>query len=116
VRCERVNFWVSDESILRRNAASPETVAGGITVSAFIREKCAVIRVQDHGLGRSPEQLGRIFDRFEQGGSRMGDHGLGLGLWITRQIVEKHSGTIVAESELDKDSVLPSKFRCQLVD
>ena len=81
-----------------------------IIVRAFVHNQYAHIRVQDHGLGISPEELGRIFDRFEQGGSRSGNHGLGLGLWITRRIVEAHGGTILAESELGKGSVFTIKI------
>lgn len=81
-----------------------------ITVSAFIRDQHAVIIVQDRGVGISQEELGQIFDRFVQGGSGSSDHGLGLGLWITRRIVEAHGGTIVADSQLDKGSVFTIKI------
>jgi signal transduction histidine kinase len=65
----------------------------------------SLIRVQDQGVGIPHQELEGILDRYEQGGSRSKDHGWGLGLWITRRIIEAHGGTIVAESELDKGSV-----------
>jgi signal transduction histidine kinase len=54
----------------------------------------AIVRVADQGMGVSPEVRGRLFERFERGapGQRIG--GLGLGLFIARQIVEAHRGEI----------------------
>ncbi|MGE0616345.1 MAG: ATP-binding protein [Bacteriovoracia bacterium] len=60
----------------------------------------AKLQVQDQGPGISPEDQNRIFDRFEQGesGSPAGG-GLGLGLYISRQIVQAHGGDIRVKSK-----------------
>ena len=60
-----------------------------------------VVEVQDTGIGISPENMPRIFNAFEQGErSRTRVFGgLGLGLAISRAIVEMHGGSITAESE-----------------
>jgi PAS domain S-box-containing protein len=50
--------------------------------------------VRDHGIGVAPEDQQRIFDRFERAVSERNFGGLGLGLWITRQIVEAHGGRV----------------------
>lgn len=59
------------------------------------------VEVHDHGFGIEPEKLPRLFDAFEQGGraitKRFG--GLGLGLAISKALVELHNGTIRAHSE-----------------
>lgn len=60
----------------------------------------AVLTVRDHGIGIAPEDRARIFDRFERLVSVRQYAGFGLGLWIVRQIVEGHGGTIAVESEL----------------
>jgi len=59
------------------------------------------IEVRDHGFGIEADKLERLFDAFEQGGraitKRFG--GLGLGLAISKALVELHNGTIRAHSE-----------------
>ncbi len=55
------------------------------------------VEIADTGLGIEPESLPKIFDAFEQGGrTQLG--GLGLGLAISKMLVEAHAGTITGES------------------
>lgn len=55
------------------------------------------IAVTDHGIGIPPEHRGHIFDRFYQAHEGNAAVGLGLGLYISAQIVELHGGRIAAE-------------------
>ncbi|WPB76682.1 MASE1 domain-containing protein [Archangium violaceum] len=55
--------------------------------------------VEDQGIGVSPEALERIFGRFERAVPSREYGGLGLGLFLTRRIVEAHGGTIQATSQ-----------------
>jgi PAS domain S-box-containing protein len=64
----------------------------------------AYLRVSDGGPGIAKENLIRIFDRFERVETVSRTAGLGLGLFIARQIVEAHGGTIRAESVPDTGS------------
>ena len=57
-----------------------------------------VLSVRDAGIGMDPSVLGRIFGRFERGHSGRHHPGLGLGLYITKQIVTALEGTISVES------------------
>jgi signal transduction histidine kinase len=57
------------------------------------------LRVRDNGIGVAPEDQARIFDRFERAVSEHNYGGFGLGLWITRQIVECSGGTILVHSQ-----------------
>jgi signal transduction histidine kinase len=61
----------------------------------------AVIEVTDTGIGISPDFLPHVFDRFAQAHGGINQHygGLGLGLAITRAMVEMHGGQIEARSE-----------------
>lgn len=58
----------------------------------------ARLTVRDQGIGIPPEAQARIFERFERAVPIRHFGGLGLGLWITRQIVEAHGGAIRLES------------------
>jgi PAS domain S-box-containing protein len=71
-----------------------------VTVSGSSGHVSVVVR--DEGIGIRREDHERIFERFERAVSAMHYGGLGLGLYITRQIVELHSGTIRVESEPGK--------------
>ena len=64
----------------------------------------ALLTVRDQGIGIAQENHDRIFQRFERAVSANQVSGLGLGLYIVRQIVEMHGGTIEVESELGKGS------------
>jgi signal transduction histidine kinase len=60
--------------------------------------------VRDHGIGIADDDLQRIFGRFERAVSKWHHGGLGLGLFVARQIVEAHSGTIKVETRRGKGS------------
>jgi PAS domain S-box-containing protein len=59
----------------------------------------ARLTISDRGIGIAPEDIERIFQRYEQAISARAYGGLGLGLYIVRQIVEAHGGTIRVQSE-----------------
>jgi two-component system sensor histidine kinase/response regulator len=71
----------------------------------------AVIKVTDTGTGISVEDQAMLFERFRQGHHRRS--GSGLGLYLSRRIIETHKGTVDLESELGKGSTftvrLPAK-------
>ena len=60
----------------------------------------ARVIVKDQGIGIAREQQPRLFQRFERLVGRDSPKGLGLGLWITRRLVEAMGGSIAVESEL----------------
>jgi PAS domain S-box-containing protein len=60
------------------------------------RQTCAELRVEDNGCGIEPRHLTRIFEPFF---STKGIHGTGLGLWVSKSIVEKHGGSIRVDSQ-----------------
>src|SRR5205823_3489873 len=61
----------------------------------------AVLSVRDRGRGVAPELRGRVFERFRQGFDDRHHGGLGLGLYVSRQIVELHGGSIELEAPPD---------------
>jgi signal transduction histidine kinase len=58
----------------------------------------ASLSVRDAGIGIAPEERTRIFQRFERASSERHYPGLGLGLWIAKQIVDACHGTITVDS------------------
>jgi signal transduction histidine kinase len=60
----------------------------------------AALSVRDQGIGIPQEDQARIFDRFERAVSTRHFGGLGLGLYVSAQIVRAHGGTIGVESKL----------------
>lgn len=97
IRLQQI-FW----NILK-NAAKFTPEQGRITVATSTSGQQFNVYVTDTGLGLTPDELDRIFEPFSQGdhavqsSHRFG--GLGLGLAISRQLVELHHGKIRAESE-----------------
>ena len=71
-----------------------------ITVTLGVDGKAAVFSVIDQGPGIDPGQRERLFERFYRADSAGRYEGFGLGLWITRQIVEAMHGSISVESAL----------------
>ena len=62
------------------------------------------VSVSDNGTGLSEQDCKKLFKRFSQGTSKKRSCSTGLGLYLSRQIVEAHGGTIFVESELNKGS------------
>jgi signal transduction histidine kinase len=81
------------------NAVKYSPGGGEVVVSARRDGGSAVVSVRDEGIGISPEDRAHLFDRFYRGTAENSDiKGLGLGLYVTRRIVEAHGGTIDARS------------------
>ncbi len=70
-----------------------------ITVRVEADTARATLTVRDQGIGISSSDQSRIFERFERAVSKQSYGGLGLGLWITHQIVAAHGGRIRVESD-----------------
>ncbi|WP_062052473.1 ATP-binding protein [Bacillus sp. JCM 19034] len=80
------------------------TESGTITVSVELENNQAVIQITDTGIGITSEEYNRIFQRYEQGDSSMTaiGGGIGLGLSITKQLIELHGGIISVQSIKEK--------------
>jgi signal transduction histidine kinase len=75
--------------------ASAET-KGTVEVSCIRKEFYVDVRVADSGCGIRPEQISKIFDPYFT--TKQGKSGTGLGLYITKKVVEDHSGSIKVDS------------------
>lgn len=72
----------------------------------------AVLEVRDHGPGIPEEAKSKVFDQFERFVSANEIGGLGLGLYITREIVALHGGTVRVESELGRGAGFVVELPC----
>jgi CheY-like chemotaxis protein len=85
---------------LLSNATKYTLPGGHIKVTVEEEAGQAVIKVQDDGIGISPEMLPQIFDLFTQSDSILGNSqgGMGIGLTLVRKLVELHGGKVEAQS------------------
>lgn len=80
------------------NALNVSPPGGRITLASEVAHGRWKVSVEDEGPGLRPDQCERIFERFVRfGAARPGDRGSGLGLSISRSIVQLHEGRIYAE-------------------
>jgi PAS domain S-box-containing protein len=89
---------------LLSNAVKFSDPGGAVTVRAEERPGDLLLQVADHGIGISAQDAIHLFERFYRAEGELVRGGTGLGLYISRQIIEAHGGRIWAESEPGKGS------------
>ena len=105
---EELPFVRADIGLIERvlenlidNAIEHTPSSGGISVSTRVQGHSVTLQVSDTGSGIPPEDLSRIFDRFFQAGGGSGDgYHAGLGLAISKRILELHDSSIQVISRL----------------
>jgi len=82
------------------------TEEGSVEISAKVKEDMVEVSVRDTGIGIPEERFPKIFEAFVQvrGDAARSYEGLGLGLSITKKLVELHGGEILIQSEMGKGS------------
>jgi signal transduction histidine kinase len=83
------------------NAVTYSPEKGVIRITAEQKSGFAFISIKDSGIGIAEEDRRRIFSRFFRGSNAVATHteGLGIGLYLSRDILERHGGELSAESE-----------------
>ncbi|AKT38766.1 uncharacterized protein CMC5_029120 [Chondromyces crocatus] len=108
VEGELVGHWdrARVDQILSNLLSNAAKYGKGRPIELSLRrgEGTAQLVVRDEGIGVAPEDQGRIFERFERAVSERNYGGLGLGLWIVRQIVEVHGGAVRVDSAVGQGS------------
>ena len=87
---------------LLNNAVKFTSAGGEVSVHAEEDGRMVRVTVADTGVGISPEEESKIFDRFYQAGNKSG--GTGLGLAICKQLIEMQGGSISVQSEPGRGS------------
>jgi two-component system sensor histidine kinase/response regulator len=106
-------FWADRERVeqillnLLSNGIKFTPAGGQVTLRVWREERCAVFQVEDSGIGISEHQLPMLFETFQQlDPSRHRSYsGAGLGLALTKQLIELHQGRIEVESIVDNGSI-----------
>jgi PAS domain S-box-containing protein len=87
------------------NAAKYSSEATRIIVASEIKENSIIVSVKDFGIGIATENLDKLFDRYYRvDNTAMRFEGLGLGLFISSEILKRHQGTFWIESDVGKGS------------
>jgi PAS domain S-box-containing protein len=86
---------------LLSNAVKYSPEGGEVRISSRVAPREVVITVSDQGPGIAPEDLAHLFSRFYRGNSALArkTQGAGLGLYLSKAIIEAHGGRIWAESD-----------------
>ncbi len=86
------------------NAVSHNAPGLQLKIGASLTPTMLLCTVEDNGAGISPEQCEQMFELYAQGSSKRRSLGLGLGLYICKQIINAHGGEIGVTSELNVGS------------
>lgn len=81
-----------------------------VEVSCQQDDKLVIVTVHDEGIGIAEESRGRIFGRFERAVDERSFGGIGLGLWISKSLIEAMGGDITVESELGRGSTFVARL------
>lgn len=84
---------------LLQNAARYTEYGGAVFVKLYVEGKHAIVKVEDTGIGISPELLPQIFDLFAQVEFTSRSGGLGIGLSVVKDLVSLHGGSVQVRSD-----------------
>jgi len=97
------------------NAAKFSASDTPIAVTMSFKAPFFVITIEDKGKGISPDDLPFIFDEYYKVADKDQSEGMGLGLFLVKNIIEKHHGIIKIDSELQKGTIITLKLRRKLI-
>ncbi|HSN96997.1 MAG TPA: GAF domain-containing sensor histidine kinase [Candidatus Nanopelagicales bacterium] len=94
------------EQILENLLSNALKFGGGCPAELHVerRDDRAIVRVRDRGIGIAPEDQQRIFEKYERAVSVQHYGGFGLGLWLSRGLIEEMGGRIEVESRVGEGS------------
>lgn len=111
---KEIIFSKSEMESIIKNLAENAAKYGASKVKIFINEQKNIleIEVSDNGMGIPKSEQDNIFEKFYriQSNNIHNTKGLGLGLFLVKNIIEKHSGSISLESEVNKGTIFKIKL------
>lgn len=116
-------FINADKNEIRRvimnlagNALHHSQSATKVKINVIQNDKDLKVEVEDDGIGISPDDCKKLFNRFSQGTNQKRSTSTGLGLYLSRQIVEAHEGKIYVDSKLNKGSIFTFELKNSIND
>ncbi len=110
-------LWDRDrlEQVVTNLVSNAAKFGAGKPIEITVEEAGGTARliVTDHGIGIAPGRLSRIFDRFERAVSPRQYGGLGLGLYIVREIAQALGGSVRVESQVGLGSTFTLELPCE---
>lgn len=114
----RRSLWVKGDALqLQRvftnllvNAINHSRRGDHIEIMLISQASYQVVKILDTGSGIQPDQFSHLFERFYQGHSDRQAKGTGLGLYLSRQIIAAHGGTIWAENRVPSGALFGFKL------
>ncbi len=92
------------------NALKYTPAGGRVELKAYPQARQVVISVEDSGIGMTPDELTKIWDRLYRGDRSRSQRGLGLGLSLVKAVVEAHQGQVEASSQIGGGSTFKLFF------
>lgn len=116
----RQAYWVNADSFqlqrvfnnLVTNAINHSLRGSKVELVLTRKHDHCQVQILDEGQGIEPSELSHLFERFYQGDSDRQAKGTGLGLYLSRQIIEAHGGKIWAESRSPRGAMFAFCLRC----
>src|SRR5574344_1232522 len=84
---------------LIQNAISHGQSNSDIEITMFKKDNFAIITVKDYGKGISKDDIGKIFNKYYSAAKKFRKIGTGLGLYLSKEIIKSHNGTLTVQSE-----------------
>src|SRR5258708_8374933 len=118
-----IGEWPGDERKFRQgrlnlltNAVKFTPPGGAVELRARVENGCLIVAVRDTGIGISAEERAAIFKEFHQvrAAGAAKHEGTGLGLLLSRRLVELHCGTLTVESAPGRGSTFTARFPANL--
>jgi len=114
----RQSLWVKGDTLqLQRvfinllvNAINHSRRGDRVEIVLEAQTSNQVVKILDTGAGIQPEEFPYLFERFYQGSSDRQSKGSGLGLYLSRQIIEAHGGIIWAENRVPNGAIFAFKL------
>lgn len=95
LRCD--SYWMGEAVVnVLKNACEHTAIDGNIIVNIIMKDSVVFIEFEDSGKGISEEKLNKLFNRYFRVDETAKTDNVGLGLAITKAIIEKHHGTVFA--------------------